>query len=96
VLCLVHLLCLQENVRKRSGRQSFAIYLPLIFGSLHKKVEKHWYRSTELCGWMYQDKCGCLQHCCFRTPSQSQQATSRIATRDVNFLRSDSRCWRYM
>jgi len=33
---------LARKCAKRSGRQRFAIYLPLIFGSLHKKVEKHW------------------------------------------------------
>jgi len=42
------LLCLQENVRKRLGRQSFAIYLPLIFGSLQKKVEKHWFTTLPI------------------------------------------------
>jgi len=31
---------------KKTGRQSFAIYLPLIFGSLQKKVEKHCLRTS--------------------------------------------------
>jgi len=32
-----------------------------------------------------------LQH-----PSASQQAASKSVMRDVNFSRSDSRCWRYV
>jgi len=51
-------------------------------------------RSPVLFGCVYQDQGGGSRRCCSSTqPEPASRLKS--ATRDVSFLRSDSKCWRY-